>query len=110
MFKSIPYTLEGKRDEAYFHTAFFLMVSASGVTAHSEVLTCDGRIDLVLHFADKIYIIEFKCNQSAATALAQIREKGYADPYRLLGKRMICLGINFDMETRNVAEWQVEYP
>ncbi len=109
IFKSIPYTIESKRDEAYFHTAFFLMVSASGVELHNEVLTCDGRIDLVMHFADKTYIIEFKCNQSAAAALAQIREKGYADPYRSSGKTIICLGINFDTETRNVADWQIEY-
>ncbi len=77
LFASIPYTLESKRDEAYFHTAFFLMVSASGANAQSEVLTCDGRIDLVSKFTDKINIIEFKCDQSAETGIKQIRNKGY---------------------------------
>ena len=107
IFASIPYTLESKRDEAYFHTAFFLMVSASGINAHSEMLTCDGRIDLVMEFTDKIYIIEFKCNQSAEAGIKQIREKGYEQKFRQSGKKIICMGVNFDTEKRNVAEWKI---
>ncbi len=108
IFASIPYALESKRDEAYFHTIFYLMVSASGVNAHSEVLTCDGRIDLVMEFSDKIYILEFKCNQSAEAALKQIREKGYEKKYTKTGKNIFLIGINFDTEKRNVADWKAE--
>ncbi|MGD9973259.1 MAG: AAA family ATPase, partial [Desulfatirhabdiaceae bacterium] len=75
IFASIPYTLQTKRDEAYFHTVFYLMVCASGADAHSEVMTCDGRIDLLIEFPDKLFLIEFKCNQRAAAGIAQIREK-----------------------------------
>jgi len=108
IFKDLAYTLETKRDEAYFHTVFYLMVSASGVDARSEVLTCDGRIDLVMHVGRRIYIIEFKCNQSADAALAQIHDKGYAQAYQGLGKKITLLGINFDTEKRNVSEWRVD--
>ena len=107
-FKDLAYTLETNRDEAYFHTVFYLMVSASGVDARSEVLTCDGRIDLVMHVGERIYIIEFKCNQSVNTALAQIKDKCYAQAYRGLGKQIILLGINFDTQKRNVGEWKAE--
>ncbi len=107
IFASIPYTLESKRDEAYFHTAFFLMVSASGVNAHSEMLTCHGRIDLVMEFTDKIYIIEFKCDQSAEAGICQIRAKGYDHKFKQSGKKIILMGINFDTEKRNVADWKV---
>ncbi|MDM8551790.1 ATP-binding protein [Desulfobacterales bacterium HSG2] len=106
VFASIPYALESKRDEAYFHTIFYLMVSASGINARSEVLTCKGRIDLVTEFPDKVFIIEFKCNQSAEVAIQQIRDKGYADPYKQSGKKIILMGINFDSEKRNVSEWE----
>ena len=106
LFASIPYTLESKRDEAYFHTAFFLMVSASGANAQSEVLCCDGRIDLVIEFADKIYIIEFKCNQSAEMGIKQIRKKSYDKKFWQSGKKIILIGIDFDSEKRNVAEWK----
>ena len=108
IFASIPDILEIKRDEAYFHTIFYLMLSASGVDARSEVLTCKGRIDLAIHFHDKIYIVEFKCDQSAETALRQIREKKYADPFLQSGKEIILLGINFDSKKRNVAAWRIE--
>ncbi len=107
MFASIPYALETKRDEAYFHTVFYLMVCASGVNARSEVMTCRGRIDLMMEFSDKIYIIEFKCNQSAQAGIDQIREKGYADRFRGRGKKIILMGINFDTGKRNVSEWKI---
>jgi hypothetical protein len=108
IFADIPYTLETKRDEAYFHTVFYLAVSASGADARSEVLTCDGRIDLVVEFEDKVFILEFKCNQSADAALAQIREKDYAAPYRGTGKGIFLVGIDFDTEGRNISEWKWE--
>jgi ATP-dependent exoDNAse (exonuclease V) beta subunit len=105
IFADIPYTLETKRDEAFFHTVFYLAVSASGAEARSEVLTCDGRIDLLVEFPGKVFILEFKCGQSADTALAQIREKDYAAPYRGSGKALFLVGIDFDTETRNISEW-----
>ena len=107
IFASIPYDIQAKRDEAYYHTLFYLMVSASGAEAQSSVLTCKGRIDLAVIFPEKIYVIEFKCNQNAETAIRQIREKGYAEKYQQSDKRLFLIGINFSTETRNIAEWNV---
>jgi hypothetical protein len=108
IFASIPYDIESQRDEAYFHTIFYLMMSASGMTdVQSSVLTSKGRIDLVVQFPEKIYIIEFKCNQSADTAQQQIRDKHYADKYRGLGKPITLIGINFNQEQRNLEAWKV---
>ncbi len=83
------------------------MVSASGVNAQSEVITSRGRIDLVVEFDDKIYIIEFKCGQSAKAGLKQIKEKGYAEIIQKTGKKLILMGINFDSEKKNAAEWEM---
>ena len=83
------------------------MVAASGARTDSSVLTSRRRIDLVVELPDKVYIIEFKCNQSATAALQQIRDKGYAEPYKQRGKRIILLGLNFSTEECNLAEWQV---
>ncbi|GAK55245.1 hypothetical protein U27_02077 [Candidatus Vecturithrix granuli] len=108
IFASIPYDIESQRDEAYFHTIFYLMMSASGmVEVQSSVLTSKGRIDLVVQFPEKIYIIEFKCNQSADAALRQIHEKHYTDKYRGSGKKIFLMGINFHQEQRNLEEWKV---
>lgn len=108
IFASIPYDIASKRDEAYFHTIFYLMMSASGmVEVQSSVLTSDGRIDLVVQFPEKIYIIEFKCNQSADIALQQIHARGYADRYRHSGKPITLIDVNFNQEKRNLEQWKV---
>ncbi len=108
VFASIPYDIQTKRDEAYYHTIFYLMLAASGGQAQSSVLTARGRIDMVVAFPDKVYVVEFKCNQSAQAAIRQIRDQAYAEPYRLEGRKVLLLGIDFSTETRNVAEWVVE--
>jgi hypothetical protein len=108
IFASIPYTLNTQRDEAYFHTLFYLMVSASGVEARSELLTSRGRIDLAVEFSEAVFIMEFKCGQSPQAALRQIAEQGYAEPYRGSGKRLWALGLEFDTEDRNLVAWDVQ--
>jgi hypothetical protein len=110
IFAAIPYTLNARRDEAYFHTIFYLLLTATGVEATSEVLTSRGRIDLAVEFADRVYVFEFKCGQSAEAALRQIRERGYATRYAGSGKAITLIGINFDPEQRNLADWRVEQP
>lgn len=107
VFASIPYELESKRDEAYFHTAFYLILNTSGTNTQNEVLTCKGRIDMVVEYSDKIFIIEFKCNQSAQKGIDQIKEKKYADKYMQSGKKIVFVGVNFDSEKRNVGEWKI---
>jgi hypothetical protein len=108
IFASIPSDINTRRDEAYFHTIFYLMMSASGGAAQSSVLTSRGRIDLLVTFPDHVYIIEFKCNQSAEATIQQIREKGYAEKYRQSGKKIALVGINFSTEKRNLEEWRVK--
>ncbi len=107
IFASIPYDIQTKRDEAYYHTLFYLMVSASGVGTQSSTLTSRGRIDMVVELPDKVYLIEFKCNHSAAAAIQQIQDKGYAEPYQQSGKKIILIGINFSTQDRTLAEWQI---
>lgn len=54
---------------------------------------------------DSIYVFEFKLNGSAEDALKQIDERGYLIPYKLDGKRLVKIGVNFSKETRNVDEY-----
>ena len=76
--------------------------------AQSSVLTSRGRIDMVVGFPDAVYVMEFKCNQSAGVGLRQIRARGYAERYAQSGKRVWLLGINFSTEERNITEWKLE--
>lgn len=102
----MPYTLSAQKDEAYFHTMFYLMMSASGADVGTEILTNRGRIDMAVEFRDKVFIIEFKCNQSAESAIAQILNKGYAEKFRHKGKKIILIGIGFNSEKRNIEDWK----
>lgn len=107
IFAKIPYTLNTRRDEAYFHTLFYLMIAASGAQADPELLTSRGRIDLAVTFAEQVYVMEFKCNQSPQVALEQIRARGYAERYRGSGKRVFLMGLEFSPEERNLVAWDV---
>ncbi|RME57277.1 AAA family ATPase, partial [Candidatus Parcubacteria bacterium] len=79
---SIPYVHIQGQDEHYYHTVFYLMLTAGGISVHTEVLTSRGRMDMAVETGDTVYVIELKCNQSAAEALTQIKQRGYADRYR----------------------------
>ncbi|MEN8218992.1 MAG: PD-(D/E)XK nuclease domain-containing protein [Pseudomonadota bacterium] len=46
--------------EAYYHSLFYMILVLMGVEIDLEVLLATGRrIDGVLAFSDKIYLIEF---------------------------------------------------
>ncbi|MCX8084541.1 MAG: PD-(D/E)XK nuclease domain-containing protein, partial [Calditerrivibrio sp.] len=106
IFASIPYDDGMRLNEGSFHTLFYLMVSAGGLPARSQMLNYSGRIDMVLEMRDKVYIFEFKCNQSAEVALNQIKEKDYHRQYLFSGKTIFLIGINFSTEKRNVQEFR----
>jgi len=105
---AIPYTQIEGQNEAYYHTVFYLMLSASGVLVHTEALTSHGRIDMAVEFKDKAYIVELKCNQSAEAAIRQIHDKRYYDKYVQSGRKIYLLGINFSTKERTITDWRME--
>ncbi|MCP4545352.1 MAG: hypothetical protein GY835_02660, partial [bacterium] len=58
-------------------------------------MTSRGRIDMVIEFPDKMFVMEFKCNQKPHVGLQQIQDKGYAQAYRQSGKRVFLMGLEF---------------
>ncbi len=109
IYSEISYALHPRSEqlkENYFHTIFYLVLSMSGVDIKSEVLTSRGRIDIVVEFRDRIYIMEFKCNQSSKEAIEQIKSNGYKDRYLHTGKEINLIGINFSTDKKNIDDWQ----
>ncbi len=104
LFKNIPYSIVEDK-ESYFHSLFYLIMKLIGYEIHAEVLTIDGRIDAVVETHNFIYIIEFKINQSAETAIKQIQNKGYATKYKADSKQVILLGINFETEKMKINDY-----
>lgn len=106
LFKNIPYTLIEEK-ENFFHSLFYMVMKLIGYKIESEILTIDGLIDAVIKTDQKIYIIEFKIDQSAEKAIQQIIDKKYAEKYMNDPRQKILLGINFDSENRRVDDFKV---
>ena len=73
-----------------------------------EKETSQGRIDCVLECPDYVYIFEFKLNSSAAVALRQIEDKGYALPYADDKRKLFKVGISFSSETGTINDFEYE--
>ena len=104
---AIPYTHRSDMEENY-QNIIYSVFRLLGATIHNEVHLNNGRIDSVIVNRDHIYIFEYKMDQSADIAIAQIKEKGYATPYLSDGKPITLIGINFSKEERNIVEWKEE--
>lgn len=106
-FANIPYNIHLKY-EKYYQTIFYLIFKLIGLRVDAEIYTEQGRIDAVIELSDHIFLFEFKLDQSAEKALAQIKDHEYATKYRLKGKSITLVGANFDSAKRQIAEWKSE--
>ena len=95
-------------NEKYYQTIFHVLFTLMGLTIHAEEKTNQGRIDAVVEVIDHIYIFEFKLNDSADAALAQIKKKEYFTKYWLKEKSITLIGANFDSTKRKISEWKHE--
>ncbi|MDQ7046608.1 MAG: AAA family ATPase [Sulfurovum sp.] len=110
MFASIPNNNYTKNNilhyEGFYASVIYVYLQSLGLDIIGEDVTNLGRIDLTVKIDKYIYIIEFKVGKE--NALAQIKEKNYAQKYLHKGKEIILVGINFDEEVRNISgfEWE----
>ena len=112
----LPYSLASKENvqmrERDYQIAFYIIFSLMGQFVQTEVVSSKGRADCVVHTDDTIYIFEFKLMGSGTPkeAIQQIKEKGYAEPYKTSGKKIVLIGAVFadgiDEETADT--WEAE--
>ena len=110
----LPYSLASKENvqmrERDYQIAFYIIFSLMGQFVQTEVVSSKGRADCVVHTDDTIYIFEFKLMGSGTPkeAIQQIKEKGYAEPYKTSGKKIVLIGAVFadgiDEETADTWE------
>ncbi len=108
LLKDVPSLLLDKKDEHFYHALIHLHFRYLGLMMDSEVHTSDGRMDAVVKTASHIYILEFKINQDAATAIQQIKAKNYGEKYFSEQKEIIAIGVNFDTELKALNDWTME--
>ena len=114
-FSSIPYEWYTSNAiaayEGYYASVFYSYFAASGFDVTVEDSSNRGRADMAVRFAGNIYLFEFKVVEQASegAALAQLRERGYADKYRATGEPIHLIGVEFSKFTRNVTAFAVEH-
>jgi hypothetical protein len=108
MLKDVPSLLLAGNSEHFYHALVHLHFRYLGFFIQSEVHTSDGRMDAVVYTPTHIYLLEFKMDQSATTALQQIKNKAYADRFRADGRTLVGVGINFDTQKHRLSEWVSE--
>lgn len=106
-FLQIPNVLNNK-NEKHFQTVIYVLFRWLGFYTQSEVNTSRGRLDCLLFSPKYIFIIEFKVDESAEKALAQIDEMGYAEPYLNDGRPVVKIGVNFSSAERTIEGWKTE--
>ena len=94
--------------EGFYEYTMYLIFSMLNVYVRTQVKTSKGRTDIVIWMPNAIYVMELKVNGSAADALQQINDRGYARPYETDGRKIVKVGIRFSPETMTVEDWVVE--
>ena len=113
-FASIPYEWYTNNDiaryEGYYASVFYSYFAALGLDITVEDSTSRGRLDMAVRFNENIYLFEFKVVETASegAAMAQLKDKRYADRYRGSGQPIHLVAVEFSKDARNVAEFQVE--
>ncbi len=112
-FASIPYEWYTNNDianfEGYYASVFYSYFAGLGLDITVEDSSSHGRVDMTVHFNDNIYLFEFKVVEMASegTAMAQLKEKRYADKYRDLDQPIHLIAVEFSKNTRNITAFEV---
>ena len=110
----IPY-VEGFRQklaeaataEGFYEYTLYLIFSMLNVYAKTQVKCRGGRADMVVWMPDTVYVFEMKITGTAQEALEQIDSRGYALPYETEDRKVVKVGVKFDVDTRIPEEWVI---
>ncbi len=94
-----------KNEEKFFHAIIHLIFTMVGSDVRSEMHTPAGRIDTVIINAHRIFLFEFKLNETAAEAIQCIKDRNYAASLRHFNKPITAVGVSFSTKTKGVADW-----
>ena len=119
-YASIPHQWYTNNDianfEGYYASVFYSYFAGLGLDVTVEDSTSHGRLDMAVCFNANVYLFEFKvvemepAGEAAprSAAMAQLKERRYADKYRHLGQPIHLIAVEFSKEARNVVAFEVE--
>ena len=94
--------------EGFYASVFYSYFAALGYDITVEESSSHGRLDMAVRAAGHVYLFEFKVAEMAppGSALAQLRERRYADRYRAAGDPIHLVGVEFSRATRNITAFE----
>ena len=106
--ETVPYCDNTHYEGHWQQTLYIMFALLTNYKILVEQRTAKGRIDISLETKTTIYVMELKINKSVEDALAQIEAKHYADAFKLKGKPVVKVGMNFSLKDDvNTLEWKV---
>ena len=105
LYAHMPYgSMEEAPHEAAYQRILCTLLASQGVEYRAEDVQSNGRADIVARHKKGVFIFELKVDEPVDAAFAQIREKGYAEPYRASGIPIWLIGLSFDSKTRRLVD------
>jgi hypothetical protein len=103
---------EAFKSEHYCRDIVYFTLTLSGINAQREVISADGRADLVVELTDKRFVFEFKLAKSKSSedkllkeAENQILDKRYGEILPL--KDLIRIPIVISSKDKAIASWKL---
>lgn len=112
VFASVPYEWYTNNDianyEGYYASVFYSYFAGLGLDLSVEDSVSQGRLDMALRFEDRAYIFEFKVVEQAGegSAMAQLKDRAYADKYRADAAMVKLVAVEFSSESRNIVSFE----
>ena len=94
-------------ENSYARCLAFLLAS-QGFDFTMENVQSNGRADIVAKHPAEVCVFELKVDEPVDRAFAQIREKGYAEPFRAYSRPVWLVGLSFDSKTRRLVDFAAE--
>ena len=105
LYAHMPYgSTEETSHEAAYQRILCTLLASQGFEDRAEDVQSNGRADIVADHKKGIYIFELKVDEPVDKAFAQIRKKGYAEPYLADGRPIWLVGLSFDSKTRRLVD------
>jgi RecB family endonuclease NucS len=99
------YTYEGMTSEGEFRNIMDSILKIGFNDVALEIQTKNGRIDTVITENSRIFIIEYKYNATAFSALEQIKEKEYYAHYLSTNLPILLFGISLRKKNKSKTRY-----
>ena len=98
---------EGRVHENSYGRCLSFLLASCGFRFRMEAVQSNGRADVIAEHPAEVCIFELKVDEPIDKAFRQIREKGYAEPFRADSRPVWLIGLSFDSKTRHLADFVV---